>query len=399
MANARWDTRCVRSLRGLAVPMALLLLVGCGGGAGENPQASGSPSPEIGSVLQAMLDAEREAYGAPGALAVVRVGDRRWAATTGRSATSGRPVMVTDTFRLASITKPIVAALVLEAVERGELSLGDVVGDLLPGVVRDEPAVTVRMLLNHTSGIFDEINEGDPEADAARLADPALAKEAKQLSVRYAAGDRVIASARLLVALAETHDRYFAPGSGYHYSNSNYQLAAMALEKVTGHALSDLLRTGLVEPLGLRHTTIAPPDRASPMMRGYATSVTSGTPVDVTDDLLAFGNGGNGGVISNADELLSILEAIVTGRFLSTAMVADMMTAAVGTYGLGLNAYATGCGVFYGHGGAVNGTGSIALVSADGHDGVVIAQNLLSDADSDLPGLAEQMICTAKAHP
>ena len=347
-------------------------------------------------MLQAMLDTERDGYGAPGALAVVRVGDRRWAATTGTSKTSGPPVVATDTFRIASITKPIVAALVLEAAERGELSLGDVVGDLLPGVVRGEPAITVRMLLNHTSGIFDEINEGDPEADAANLTDPALAKEARQLSRRYAAGDRVIASDRLLVALAETHDRYFAPGTGYHYSNSNYQLAAMALEKVTGHALSDLVRTGLVEPLGLRHTTITPPDLTSPVMRGYATTATSGAPVDVTDDLLAFGNGGNGGVISNADELLTILQAIVAGRFLSSVMVADMMTAADGTYGLGLNAYGTGCGVFYGHGGAVNGTGSIAMVSPDGRDGVVIAQNLLSEADADLPALAEQMICTAK---
>ncbi len=252
------------------------------------------------------------------------------------------------------------------------------------------------MLLNHTSGIFDEINEGDPEADAAKATDPALVKggDADRTSV-WSRGPR-IASDRLLVALAETHDRYFAPETGYHYSNTNYQLAAMALEKVTGQALSDLLRTGFVEPLGLRRTTIAPPDRTSPVMRGYATTATSRTPVDVTDDLLAFGNGGNGGVISNADELLTILQAIVAGRFLSTAMVADMMTAAEGTYGLGLNAYATGCGVFYGHGGAVNGTGSIAMVSADGRDGVVIAQNLLSDADADLPALAEQMICTAK---
>ena len=386
----------MRTHPGLAVPMALLLLVGCGGAVGDDTSASGSAAPEVGSVLQSMLDTARDGYGAPGALAVVRVGDRRWAASTGTSENAGPPVVATDTFRIASITKPIVAALVLEAVERGELSLGDVVGDLLPGVIRPEPAVTLRMLLNHTSGIFDEINEGDPEADAAKLTDPALAKEAKQLGTRHAAGAPVIASDRLLVALAETHDRYFAPGTGYHYSNSNYQLAAMALEKATGRALSDLLRTGIVEPLGLRHTTIAPPDRTSPVMRGYATTATSGTPVDVTDDLLVFGNGGNGGIISNADEVLTILQAIVAGRFHSTAMVADMMTAAEGTYGLGLNAYATTCGIFYGHGGAVNGTGSIAMVSAEGRDGVVIAQNLLSDADADLPALAEQMICTAK---
>ena len=344
-----------------------------------------------------MLHTERDRYSAPGALAVVRAGDRRWAVTTGTADHSGTPLTATDTFRIASITKPIVAAMVLAAVDRRELSLDDVVGDVLPGVVRGKPAITVRMLLNHTSGVFDETNEGDAEADVAQLNDPALASEAKQVMSRYAAGERVIASDRLLVALAETHDRYFAPGTGYHYSNTNYQLAAMVLEKVTGQRLAGLLRTGFVEPLGLRDTTLAPPDLTTPEMRGYAPGTTGGTPVDVTDDLIAFGNGGNGGVVSNADELLTILQAIVAGRLFSPALVADMMTPARGAYGLGLAAYPTGCGVFYGHGGAVNGTGSIAMVSADGRDGVVIAQNLLSDRDAGLAALAEQMICMAVA--
>ena len=74
-----------------------------------------------------------------------------------------------------------------------------------------------------------------------------------------------------------------------------------------------------------------------------------------------------------------------------------MITPTVGTYGLGLGTYPTECGVFYGHGGAVNGTGSIAMVSAHGRDGVVIAQNLLNNHDADLAALAEQMMCTAIA--
>ena len=342
-----------------------------------------------------MLDAERVQYGAPGALAVVRVGDQRWAVATGAADSSGTPLAATDTFRIASITKPIVAALMLEAVDRGEVSLDDVVGDLVPGIVRPRPPVTVRMLLNHTSGIFDEGNEGDPEADAAMLEDPELARQARELLSRYAAGDRVIASDRLLVGLAETHDRYFAPGTDYHYSNVNYQLAAMVLQSVTGRPIADLLRTGIVEPLGLRHTTIAPPDLTSPAMRGYVPNQDSGALVDLTDDLVAFGNGGNGGVVSTADELMSILAAIVAGRLFSSELVTEMMTPATGTYGLGLARYETRCGVYYGHGGAVNGTGSVAMVSADGDAGVVVAQNLLSDREADLPALAEELMCAA----
>ena len=199
-----------------------------------------------------MLDTERDLYGAPGALAVVRVGDRRWAVTSGSADNHRTPLEATDTFRIASITKPVLATLVLTAVDRGELSLDDTVGNLLPGVLRDKPAITVRMLLNHTSGIFDELNEGDPRADIAKLTDPALASEAKRLSSRYAAGEHVIASDRLLVALAETHDRYFPPGAAFHYSNTNYQLAAMVLEKVTGQSSASLLRTRIVTPLRLR---------------------------------------------------------------------------------------------------------------------------------------------------
>ena len=74
-----------------------------------------------------------------------------------------------------------------------------------------------------------------------------------------------------------------------------------------------------------------------------------------------------------------------------------MTTPAQGNYGLGLAEYTTRCGTFYGHGGAVNGTGSIAMVSPDGRDGVVIAQNLLGEKDADLPALAREMVCTALA--
>jgi len=380
--------------RGLAA-LALLLVTGCqvapvGETSGGSPASSGE-----GRALRVLLDAERVHYGAAGALAVVRVGDQRWAVATGAADSSGTPLEPTDTFRIASITKPIVAALMLEAVDRGEVSLDDVVGDLLPGTLRPRPAVTVRMLLNHTSGIFDEGNEGDPAADAGQLEDPVLAQEARGLVSRYPAGDRVIASDRLLVALAETHDRYFRPGTGYHYSNINYQLAAMVLERVTGIPLADLLRTRIVEPLGLRHTTIAPPDLTSPTMRGYVPSQAGAAPVDLTDDLVAFGNGGNGGVISTADDLASTLSAIVQGRLFSSGLVTAMTTPAKGTYGLGLAVFETGCGVFYGHGGAVNGTGSVAMVSADGDDAVVVAQNLLTDSEADLPGLAERLVCSA----
>jgi D-alanyl-D-alanine carboxypeptidase len=407
---------------------AVVLSAGCAGGGGSpTPSAAGTPSgglpggtPVPSAIapptpapsatagpsatatasataldLQKLLDEERSSYGAPGALAVLRVGEARTAATSGKADTAGTPIAETTRFRIASITKPIVATLVLDAVAQGRVSLDDVVGDLLPGTVRATPPITVRQILDHTSGVFDEGNDGDPVADIANLTDPALRAEAQAIAQKALAGEHVIAPGRLLVALAETHDRYFAPGTGFHYSNMNYQIAAMILEKVTGRTLADLLRTRIVEPLGLTHTTIAPPDTASPEFRGYGTNATNGTLVDMTDDLVFFGNGGHGGIISTANELLTIMRAIVSGRLLPAALVTDMKTPhAKDDYGLGLATYHLSCGTFYGHEGGVNGTASIAIVSSDGADGVVAALNLRSAGDPQLPALADRILCS-----
>ncbi len=397
-------------VRRASIGLVLVLAVaGCGGGAGS-PAGSGSATPAprqtalatpsvtvapSGPAVQSLLDRLRTSYGAPGGMALVRSGSESWWATSGTADRAGTAITQATRFRIASITKPIVATLVLLSVARGEVRLEDVAGDLLPGVLRaGAPSVTVRQLLNHTSGIFDESNDGDPVADIEKLTDPTLKAEAADLQKRYAAGERVIGSDRLLVALSELHDRYNAPGAGYHYSNTNYQLLAMILEKVTHSKLSSLLDTRIVEPLGLKHTTIAPPDTASPEFRGYGTATTDGSLVDVTDDLLAFGNGGNGGIISTSDELLTIMQAIVSGRLLPAALVSDMKTPAFEGYGLGLGTYSLTCGTFYGHEGGVNGTASIAIVSNDGAKGVVVALNLRSAADPHLPAVADAMLCS-----
>ena len=338
---------------------------------------------------QAVLDNARESYGAPGALAISRNGGAEWSAVSGVADLTGTGLTDASRFRIASITKPIVALLVLDSVSRGEVSLDDTVGDFVPDVLRPDPPVSVRMLLDHTSGIFNVGDESDLRADIAALTDAELKREATDLATRYLAGEHVSMPDRLYVALAETHERYFEPGAGYHYSNVNYQLAAMVLNLVTGMPLAELLRTRLVGPLGLRHTTIAPDDTGTPEMHGYITN-SDGTMVDMTDDFLALGNGGSGGVISTAGELLTTMQAIVSGELLAEPLVTDMRTATTQShdqYGLGLATYNLSCGTFYGHAGAVNGIHTIALVNDDGAVGVVIAFNLSSDVDPNLLAL------------
>jgi D-alanyl-D-alanine carboxypeptidase len=359
---------------------------------------SGSaPAISVGD-RQEVLDSFRDSYGAPGAIALLRDGETEWRGVSGVADVSGTEIDASTRFRVASITKPIVAFLVLDAVDRGELSLDDTVGDLLPGVVRAEPPITVRMLLDHTSGIFNVGDEGDIVADVANLTDPALQAEAADVGTRYLAGEHVSMSGELYVALAETHDRYFEPGTGYHYSNPNYQLAAMVLERVTGTPLAELLRARLVDMLGLDRTTIAPDDAGMPDLHGYGLNP-DGSLVDLTSDFLALGNGGSGGVISTADELLTIMQSIVSGTLLPPPLVADMKQPSVpsdGQYGLGLARYPLSCGTFYGHAGATSGTHSIALVNDDGTTGTVVVVNLRGAAEPNLLATAETLLCAAQ---
>jgi len=364
------------------------------------PTASVPPTSLLGPSTadqQAILDDLRTTFGSPGAIALLRLNGSEWSGVSGTADLAGTALTGDSRFRVGSITKSIVAALTLDEVSRGDLSLDDDVGAIVPGVLRAEQPVTVRMLLDHTSGIFNVGDEGNIIADVDNLTDPALRAEAAEMVQAYQAGQPVAVSARLFVALAETHDRYFAPGTGCHYSNVNYQLVTMVLEQVTGMSLADLLRTRIFEPLGLRSTTLAPVDTASPDMRGYGVNAADGMLDDLTDDFLAIGNGGGGGVVSTAGELLTIMQAIVSGRLLPAPLVDDMKRATPqsgASYGLGLATYYLSCGTYFGHGGAIDGYQSIAIVGPDGADGVVVAVNLRKAADPNLLATAEALLCT-----
>jgi D-alanyl-D-alanine carboxypeptidase len=327
-------------------------------------------------------------------LALVSRGpDTVWA-SAGTADTAGAPITPLTRFRVGSITKPIVGALVLLAVDDGLFGLDDEVETLLPGVLRDEPQVTVRQLLDHSSGVFNEGDEGDLIADVELIADPSIRDDARELLHKYQAGEPVAITDRIWIAMAETHERYNAPGQAYHYSNVNYQVLGMILERVTGQLVGDLLRTQIVEPLGLTRTSFAPTDTSTPEMRGYDTIRQPGTMLDLTDDLAWFGNGGNGGVFSTAAELMAIMQAIVSGQLLSEELTAEMKAVHHASYGLGLATYDLTCGTFYGHAGTVLGTRSIALVSDESGDGIVIALNLTSELDARLLALAETLVCS-----
>ncbi len=169
-------------------------------------------------------------------------------------------------FRVGSVTKTFVASVALQLVAEGKWTLDD--------PIPEAEGIPLRNLLNHTSGIFNYTE------------DPRIA------------GDDLLTLWRpeQLRAIALSHPRYFSPGQGQHYSNSNYLLLGMAIERVTGHPMAAELERRIIRPLHLRDTAY----ELSPDVR----RLTPGPRMNLTWAL------GAGAVVSTADDLARFLRAL-----------------------------------------------------------------------------------------
>ena len=162
-------------------------------------------------------------------------------------------------FKIASLTKTYTATVVLQLVGEGKLSLDDTVEQRLPGVVPNGGKITIRQLLNHTSGLADF--ESDP-----RYLKP------------YLSGNfGYYWAPRQLVRMGVSHKPLFAPGTRWSYSNTNYVVAQLIVEKVTGKTLGAELKRRIFQPLGLRPARAT---RPSPVCRARTRTATgcSGSP-------------------------------------------------------------------------------------------------------------------------
>ena len=235
------------------------------------------------SALQGALDHARSiahAYGL--AAAIVRDDGVTWLGATGVERDATTPLAPDHPFVIGSVTKTFVAAAVLRLVEQGALSLDDEVTRWLPdlSIARD---VTVRDLLAHTSGI----------ADLYFPLRSMLLDQPEHVFTHQEVFDRLGSA-------------WFAPGSAWAYSNTNYVIIGMLLEKVTGHPAEDVIAEQVTGPLGLRGTWLLAGRRADPEMLSpsWATSFwTAGAMRSTTGDLARWGAAlyGDGSVVSPAD--------------------------------------------------------------------------------------------------
>ncbi|MFI8889038.1 serine hydrolase domain-containing protein [Streptomyces paradoxus] len=338
-------------------------------------------------ALRDSLDAVHEA-GMYGVFSSVRDGGERWTGASGvADVATGRPVTPGMRQRVGSISKTFTAVGVMQQVERGRIRLDAPVGDYLPDLIPGERGreVTVRMLLNHTSGIGDFVGGAFPSLtrnSAASL------EEERFRSIRPAE------LVRMGLAAPATGRPGAVPGS---YSNTNYVIAGLLLEKVTGQKAGAYLTRHVIDRAGLRHTYLPrTPYIKGPHPRMYESWFgLLDPPRDFSVYDMSWASTA-GSVVSTTDDLNRFYRALLGGKLVGKASL-DQMTRTVPVSGMdyGLGIYALelrGCGRFWGHDGAVFGAGTIALSSRDGKRQIALAQNLMKYQELDETG-------RPKAHP
>jgi D-alanyl-D-alanine carboxypeptidase len=319
--------------------------------------------------VQDQLDAI-VATGVPGAVAVAVRRDGRTKEAAGvADLETGEPLTPEHRFRIGSVTKIFVATLVLRLVAEGLLDLD---GDAAPFAA----GITVRQLLNHTSGLDDFM--GDPVAffEPYRR-DPAH---------RWELGPREE------LELVMEKPRLFPPGEGWAYHGSNYIVLRLLVEDATGQPLRDALRQRVLAPLGLRRTDFVEGPLRGDCARGYLPAenpILPGGPgpVDVTEIDVPFHRAG-GGIVSTAGDVATMLRALLGGGLLPDRLRTEMLDAVesdwneTDRYGLGIGEITTlmgrersQCGAAWGHLGFSMGYIAIALSSEDGKRQVVICAN------------------------
>ncbi|MFF8376312.1 serine hydrolase domain-containing protein [Streptomyces sp. NPDC015661] len=251
-----------------------------------------------------------------------------------------RPVPRDGYFRIASTGKALMATLVLQLVDEGKLSPADTVDHWLPGVIagngNDGRKMTVRQLLQNTSGLHDDLPGFDTPQQYYRH--------------RY---DTY--TAEQLVARAMKHHPDFAPGTGWGYSNTGYVVLGMIVDKVTGRPWPEEVESRILKPLGMRHTYLpgATPTLRRPHADGYQVFA-SGERTDVTEQIVP----DLGGYVSTTADVNRFFQGLLGGELLSAARLAEMRhTVPVpkefevfwpgGRYGLGLVSRPLSCGGSY----------------------------------------------------
>jgi D-alanyl-D-alanine carboxypeptidase len=324
--------------------------------------ATAKPSP-----LQRDLDA-LVAAGAPGSILLVRDGHRKDTLTSGLAEiATGTRMHARDRYRIASLTKTFTATVVLQLVGEGRLGLDDNVEQWIPGLLPDGDEITIRQLLNHTSGLYDY--ERDPEILAP-----------------YLGGDLAYYwDPRRVIEIAVARGPVYPPGETTvsTYSNTNYAVLGQIVRAVTGNTIETETENRIFRPLHLRSTTFPV---SSTIIEGRHAHGYFVLEPPALFDITSFSPslaGAGGAIVSNVRDVARFYRALLEGRLLTPSLLAAMQTTlpdATGDlgqrYGFGIEQYETSCGTAWGHSGAFPGYWTYSINSGDGERQMVLMVNI-----------------------
>ncbi|WP_046780682.1 serine hydrolase domain-containing protein [Streptomyces yangpuensis] len=342
-------------------------------------------TPDLEALSQALRNTT--AAGAPGAMARFSGPDGVSTRAVGvRDRTTGAAMDPKARFRVGSVSKTFSSVVLLQLVGEKKIDLDSPVNRHLPGLLPDD-RITVRHLLTHRSGLADYTDamfeQTVPGFEAVR--------------------NRVFSYQELL-DLSLREPRTTEPGVAYKYSNTNFVVVGMLIEKVTGNRVGKEYERRIFKPLGLRDTTYVHPDTRIKGLhtRGYLHPDEAGAPlVDSTEQTVSWAQSA-GAVISSPADLNTFTSALLGGRLLSPKLLDAMVTATptdttnTRFYGLGLRRYDLSCGTsVYGHTGTVQGFYTYAFSTRDGRRSLSAMANTSNRgaANTALGGTLEAAFC------
>ena len=344
--------------RVLAVPLAAAIALGAAGGT-----ASAAPSKDetthLKSRAQGLVDA-----GYPAALAAVSdaKGESAGVAVGKGNLETGQAPPLDGEVRIGSNTKTFVAVVVMQMVQEGKVGLDEPIETYLPGLIKGEgidgSRITVRQLLQHTSGLPEYTDTTPGSGDIFQIKDHYIPP-------------------RDLLDTALGKPAAFEPGTQWAYTNTNYVVLGMLVERVSQRPVGEQIDQRIIKKLGLSHTYFpAPGDRSikGTHPQGYHLSA-EGKLEDITEMDPAWGWAA-GAMVSTPSELNTFFQAVFDGRLLTQSSIDEMKNGAVdassrlgpGTvYGLGLIGRSLTCGgTSWGHGGTIHGYQTNNAVGPDG---------------------------------
>lgn len=326
------------------------------------------PAP-YGAVQRGLEGLVAAPGGPPGAVATIHRGGRTVVLSAGRSdiRRRGRP-RGTDHMRIASVAKAFSGAVALNIVGRGRLHLDDTIGERLPTAPPAWHPVTIRQLLNHTSGLPD-YTQSAGFAEQVRT-DP-----------------RGFVHPSTIIDWVSAEGLVFQPGSRYEYSNTDNIVVGLIAEGVTRHTYGGLLARLVFGPARLTQTSF-PTHRIAlprPSIHGYLTAPGE-EDEDVTTLLSPSGAWASGGIVSTPLDLARFMRAYLRGKFFGAAQKRQQRRFVPGassppgpgrnSAGLGLFRYRTRCGTVYGHTGNFPGYVQWAAATVDGRRSVTTSLNI-----------------------